>query len=107
MATYAVIQSGIVINTIVSSQEYITKRMQKRNPGLEFKQSDNVSKDFIYVKEKDTFVVPKPDDGFILDEQKLEWISPKEKPKEVGKDYVWDKETKNWKDVTRKTKVKG
>jgi hypothetical protein len=47
-----------------------------------------------YHEQLDAFVLPKPFDGYILNEQTAEWEPPTPKPD--GDNWVWDEETTSW-----------
>lgn len=105
MGRIAVIENGVVINTIECDETYLV-RLRRKNPDLIFKESEEANVTYIYLEEKDTFVRPKPDVDFVLDEEKLEWIAPKEVPDENQKEsYYWDKEIKDWVEM-RKGEIK-
>jgi hypothetical protein len=52
----------------------------------------------IYYPEYDGFSLAKPFSSWVLNENTLVWESPIPYP-EDGKKYLWDEETKDWKEV--------
>lgn len=52
---------------------------------------------FIYEPEKDIFIIPKPHDSWILDENN-DWQAPIPYPDD-GQQYVWDESVLNWKNI--------
>ena len=56
--------------------------------------------DFLYSKELDAFIPPKPFDSWILNEETCLWYPPTPMP-EDEKFYKWDEPTLNWVEVTQ------
>jgi hypothetical protein len=103
MRTYALIEDGIVVNTIVSGIGFVS-----RQPGqwvkLEDKPFKNASPNFILLG-KDTFIPERPYEDFVLDEQKKEWVAPEEKPADKENEFhKWDPDNKEWVKVVRDIK---
>lgn len=48
---------------------------------------------YIYNKELDAFIPPKPFESYILDLSSYRWIPPKKCP---GIDYIWDEDSREW-----------
>lgn len=50
---------------------------------------------FIYDREKDAFIPPKPFESWVLDDNTCQWVAPVQKPVD-GNEYVWDEENLTW-----------
>lgn len=58
---------------------------------------------FTYDEIRDAFIPPKPFASWILDEELLEWKTPKPMPEPIdGKIWVWDEMTISWKAIEAK-----
>lgn len=102
MSRFAVIKEEVVINVIIAEQDYISE-ITNRDKDLLFKEQEDVNINDLYISDKDTFVREQPFEDWVLDELKTDWKAPKEKPKTEGKEYAWDRNTKDWVDYTRST----
>ena len=54
---------------------------------------------YTYDETRDAFIAPKPFDSWLLNEDTCQWESPTPYPTD-GKDYQWDEEQQNWKEIT-------
>lgn len=54
---------------------------------------------FIYDRNRDAFIPPKPYNSWVLDENSCTWNSPVPYPQD-GKNYKWDESQQNWLEVT-------
>jgi len=50
---------------------------------------------FLYDKDRDAFLPPKPYPSWVLNEEKCVYYPPEERPLD-GKDYLWDEKVKAW-----------
>ena len=55
---------------------------------------------FIYDPALDVFAPPKPYPSWTFNADTLEWSAPVTPPSEDGKLYLWNEDTKSWKEVT-------
>lgn len=55
---------------------------------------------FIYDRERDAFIPPKPYASWVLNETSCLWDAPIAMPAD-GKDYNWDEESKSWAEATK------
>lgn len=53
---------------------------------------------YIYDKNRDAFIPPKPFNSWVLNEETCLWNAPVERPAD-GKFYNWNEETKSWVEV--------
>jgi hypothetical protein len=53
---------------------------------------------YTYDSVRDAFIPQKPFDSWLLDEDTCQWNAPTPYPTD-GKDYVWDEEQLNWKEI--------
>ena len=49
-----------------------------------------------YIEHLDAFIRPKPYFSWILNEEKIEWEAPIQKPSEYYNDYEWNEEQQSW-----------
>lgn len=54
---------------------------------------------YVYDKQRDAFIPPKPFASWTLDEETGLWKPPSEAPQD-GKDYKWNENKKEWEDVS-------
>ena len=57
------------------------------------------AKGYVYDEARDAFLLPKPYDSWVLDEDTCLWVAPAPKP-EDGAVYDWNEETVSWVEVT-------
>ena len=113
MAHFAKVINGIVEEVIVAEQEFIDSGAVG-NPenwiqtsyntyggvhklgGIQFRKN-YAGKGFIYDKEKDAFIPPKPLEypSWVLNEEKCIWEAPKPMPIN-NKPYYWNEELLEW-----------
>lgn len=53
---------------------------------------------FTYDSDLDAFIPPQPFASWTLDEETCQWQAPVAYPTD-GKNYTWDEETQNWKEI--------
>jgi len=114
MAHFAKVVNGTVTNVIVAEQEFMDIFIDD-SPGEWIQTSYNtregvhsdggtpLRKNYAiiggtYDSTRDAFIPPKPYPSWTLDEDKCVYVSPKEYPTD-GKDYEWDEENKEWKEI--------
>jgi hypothetical protein len=51
---------------------------------------------YIYDRERDAFIPPKPYASWVLNEQTCLWEAPIPMPIEAGKTFLWDENTTSW-----------
>lgn len=117
MSHYAKIENGIVTQVIVAEQDFIDTLPDKdlyvqtsyNTQGGIHKLGDTpLRKNFagigyIYDKERDAFIPPKPFPSWLLDEDTCTWNAPVAMPTSVlpfGQFYAWDEEAVNWKIIS-------
>ena len=54
---------------------------------------------FTYDAARDAFIVPKPFNSWVLDEETCRWEAPVAMPTEEGKRYTWNEATLAWVEV--------
>lgn len=103
MAYFAEIENGIVKRVIVADQEFIDSgKVGDSKTWVETSTDGSIRKNYagigyIYDKNLDAFIPPKPYTSWVLDKEKGQYKAPKDSPKD-GKDYCWNESTKEWKE---------
>jgi hypothetical protein len=114
MAHYAQIEDGIVVNVIVSEQDFIDtlegtwlQTSYNTYGGAHYDSETGLPDDgttlrknyastgFTYDAEKDAFISPQPFSSWSLDEGTCLWIPPIAYP-EDGNVYTWEEESQGW-----------
>lgn len=111
MSHFAEVVNGIVKRVIVADQNFIdsgvlgdpknwiqTSYNTKRNKHKQGKtplRGNYASAGFIYDKENDLFLPPKPYDSFVLDKKNAQWVAPIDKPLD-SQLYLWNEELQQW-----------
>ena len=115
MAHWAKIENGIVVQVNVVEDNFIQANPD-RYTGQWVKTSYNTyggqhllggtplrknyaSIGYTYDETRDAFIPQKPFDSWLLNEDTCQWESPIPYPTD-GKDYQWDEEQQNWKEIT-------
>ena len=120
MAHFAKIENNIVTQVIVVGNQDI-KNLQfpeSERFGQQFIKSIGLSgvwlqtsyhgnfrgkfagKDFLYSKELDAFIPPRPYDSWTLDTKTLDWVPPTPQPVNTIDTYVWNEGSLSWKKAT-------
>jgi len=110
MAHFAKILNGIVTQVIVAEPEFFDTFVDS-SPGEWIQTSYNTyggqhpegrplrknfaGIGFIYDRERDAFIEPKPFDSWVLNEETCQWNAPVDYPSD-GKEYIWNDEQVNW-----------
>ena len=63
------------------------------------KRKNFAGKGYIYDKDRDAFISPKPYTSWTLNETTCRWEAPTAYPSD-GKEYGWDESSKSWKEFT-------
>jgi hypothetical protein len=117
MSHYAKINNNnIVINIIVAEKDFIDTLDDKEywiqtsyntRGGIHYSPETNLPDSgiplrknyagigYLYDKDLDAFIPPKPFESWLLDKETCLWIPPIEMPKD-GNIYQWNESTKNW-----------
>lgn len=110
MSHYAKIENGIVTNVIVADAEYIASQQgdwiqtsYNTYGGVHSKGGIPLRKNyagigFLYDKDKDAFIPPKPYTSWVLNENYCLWESPILKPNDK-KPYIWNESIMNWEEI--------
>lgn len=77
---------------------YNTLAGQHNNGGTAFRKN-YAGIGYTYDQERDAFIEPKPFNSWLLDEDTCQWNPPIPYPID-DKQYVWDEEQLNWKEIT-------
>jgi hypothetical protein len=114
MAHFAELDENNIVKQVivVHNNELLVDGVESEAKGIEFCQSlfggnwlqtsynENIRKNYggvgyIYDQTRDAFIMPKPYESWILNEDTCKWEPPIEYPSD-GKFYYWDEETTNW-----------
>ena len=114
MAHFAKVLNGTVINVIVAEKEFIDtfiddspgewiQTSYNTKYGVHTKGGTPLRKNYAmvggtYDSTRDAFIPPKLYPSWTLDEDKCVYVAPKAYPTD-GKDYEWDEDNKEWKEV--------
>ena len=101
MSHFAKVEDGIVTQVIVAEPEFFNtfvdsspgEWIQTSYTGLIRKNYAGIG--FIYDKDRDAFIQPKPFDSWILNEDTCKWESPVPMPA-GNNNYIWDEESQAW-----------
>jgi hypothetical protein len=107
MGHFAKVENSIVTEVIVAEQDFIDTLEDKdlwiqtsynTRGGIHLLNGTPLRKNyacigFIYDKEKDAFIPPKPFNSWILNEETCLWEAPIEKPEG---NFIWNEEILNW-----------
>lgn len=120
MAHYAKVRDSIVVDMIVADEDFFETFIDtsagtwiqcsyNTREGIHYGQDDlpdggkalrynYPALGYSYDEDRDAFIPPKENNGWILDESKCIWVSPKPYP-EDGKVYIWNNATEDWTEV--------
>ena len=114
MAHFAKVLNGTVINVIVAEKEFIDtfiddspgewiQTSYNTKYGVHTKGGTPLRKNYAmvggtYDSTRDAFIPPKLYPSWTLDEDKCVYVAPKAYPTD-GKDYEWDEDNKEWKEI--------
>lgn len=117
MAHFAKVLDGIVQKVIVAEPEFFDKFIDD-SPGEWIQTSYNTHAGqhpegrplrknfagigFIYDKDRDAFIPPKPYDSWLLNEDMCRWQPPVAYPND-GNEYEWNEETQSWEQINTDT----
>lgn len=93
--------NGIVQRVIVAKQSFIDSgavgdpAMWVETDIEKSFRKNYASEGFVYDKDKNIFIEPKPHESWTLNKQEEKWFPPITKPKD-GKKYLWDENTLSW-----------
>lgn len=114
MAHFAKVQSGIVTEVLVISQDVIDSgafgdpslwvQTSYNTYGGQHPEGRPLRKNFAgigytYDAERDAFIPPKPFPSWVLNEDTCLWDAPVARPDD-GKFYDWDEDTLSWLEIT-------
>lgn len=105
MSHFAKVENGVVTNVIVAEQEFIDSgAVGDPASWIQTSYNNNFRKrfagiGFLYNSELDVFILPKPFESWVFNDQTLEWESPISYPDD-GKGYHWDETTLSWLEST-------
>lgn len=110
MAHFAQIENNIVTQVLVvdntqehRGQEFLANDLNLGGTWVQTSYNGNIRKNFAgigytYDSVRDAFIPQKPFDSWLLNEDTCQWNAPTPYPTD-GKDYVWDEEQLNWKEI--------
>lgn len=110
MAHFAQIENNIVTQVLVvdntqehRGQEFLANDLGLGGTWVQTSYNGNIRKNFAgigytYDSVRDAFIPQKPFDSWLLNEDTCQWNAPTPYPTD-GKDYVWDEEQLNWKEI--------
>lgn len=93
MANYAVIENGLVLNTIVADSKEAAEEVTGKTC-VEFNESNPATIGGTY--EGGLFIPVKPYSSWVLDG--TQWVAPTSCP-DNGKQYAWDENTLAWVEI--------
>lgn len=109
MAHFAKVENGIVTNVIVAEQSFIDTGLlgdPKQWIQTSYNTSGGIHKlggeplrknyagiGYLYIKEIDAFVPPKPFPSWVLDEKNGTWKAPVDRPEG---NFIWQESTLSW-----------
>lgn len=111
MAHFAQIENNIVTQVLVvdnaqehRGQEFLANDLGLGGTWVQTSYNGNIRKNFAgigftYDEQRDAFIPPKPYSSWLLNEETCLWESPIPYPQD-DKQYIWDEEQQNWKEVT-------
>ena len=124
MAHFAKVQDGIVTQVIVAEPEFFDtfvdsspgewiQTSYNTRGGVHYKPDSNEPSEdqskalrknyagisYTYDRDRDAFILPKPYESWLLNEDTCLWEAPVPYPDD-GKFYTWDEDTQSWVEVT-------
>lgn len=97
MATYAVLEDGLVINRLVAESLELAE-LASGKTCVEYTDLQIVDNGFSY--DGNNFTPPQPYASWTLSDD-LIWVSPVACPAIAGKSYVWNEATTSWDEITQ------
>jgi hypothetical protein len=110
MAHFAQIENNIVTQVLVvdntqehRGQEFLANDLGLGGTWVQTSYNGNIRKNFAgigytYDTVRDAFIPQKPYDSWLLNEDTCQWYPPTPYPTD-GKNYMWDEEQLNWKEI--------
>jgi hypothetical protein len=95
MATYAVLENGLVINRLVAESLELAE-LASGKTCVEYTDLQIVDDGFSY--DGTNFIPPQPYASWILNDNFV-WVSPVEMPTTAGKNYEWDESSLSWEET--------
>lgn len=93
MATYAVIENGVVINTVVADTKEIAELVTKKECLL-IEDENTLGRFFYWDDTHKKYIPPSPLPSWVYDGNN--WNPPIPMPEKEGKYYTWDEPTVSW-----------
>ena len=104
MAHYAKVNNGVVEQVIVAEAEFFDT-FKDSSPGkwVQTSYTGSIRKNYAgvgytYDEVRDAFIKPQPFASWTLVEDTCQWEPPVAEPDD-GKEYHWDEDTTNWKEI--------
>jgi hypothetical protein len=95
--TYALLKDGIIENIVLGYDEESIRFIIPKEYQI-IKQTEDTGICFFggtFLKGR--FIKPAPYESWIFDEEKWDWVAPKEIPEElIGEIVIWDENKKDW-----------
>lgn len=115
MSHYAKIENEIVVQVNVVEDDFFNANRETRYTGTWIQTSYNTRKGihilggtplrknyagvgYTYDEQRDAFIPPKINNGWILNEETCDWESSIPYPQD-GKTYIWNNEIENWSEL--------
>lgn len=103
MANYLKVVNGIVTESMIADAEFM-KTYRDTSPGEWIAESDSIrgvgAIGQQYDPQLNAWYQPQPFPSWTFNADTLEWSAPVTPPSEDGKLYLWNEDTKSWKEVT-------
>jgi hypothetical protein len=95
MANYALIENGIVINTIVADSLEIAEEITGLS-AIEFTEESPLGINWYWLEAANAYVVPSPYPSWTYNVEDKVWNAPTQMPIEDGKVFVWHEDSLVW-----------
>lgn len=96
MANYAVIENGVVVNTIIADSQAIAEELT----GLgcaEYTEEDPIGIGWVWDNTANGYIAPKPYPSWIYNYSSKIWESPTPMPEaQENQGFHWDEATQSW-----------
>ena len=101
MTHFAKVKDGVVTQVIVAEPEFFNTFVDSSaGEWIQTSYTGSIRKNyagigFIYDKDRDAFIQPKPFPSWILNEDTCRWEAPVPYPADSNQ-YIWNEETQSW-----------
>lgn len=95
MANYAVIDNGVVINTIVADSQEIAEQLTGFGCA-EYTEENPLGINWYWDNTANGYIAPAPFQSWVYNYSSKIWEAPTPMPSEAGKGFIWDEATTSW-----------